>query len=174
MGSQWLLSFYTAGEISKVVINPFFVWLSFSGSTRFRLYFKYATGFDVFDSMEKKGFWVSVFHFFILNASFCFFEFMLFLLSQVTESCMVISYWQIPLTLFLTHLSIILPLPNPTWKSQIKTHHSGFCMSVILLDPSRIPVLLFGSEIFTSLTLIWPFCSVIWWVGFFHPHLIIW
>jgi len=63
MGSM-IYWFYTQEKYLSVIM-PFFVWLSFSDQPVFELLFQVCTGFECIDSMEKKGFWVSVFHFFI-------------------------------------------------------------------------------------------------------------
>jgi hypothetical protein len=163
-----ITEFYTAGEISKVVINPFFVWFSFSDQPVFDFISSMPLVLMYLILWRKKAFESHYFTFSFLMLLSAFLIYAVFAESGYRE-LHGNFYWQIPLTLFLTHLSIIFAIA----KSYLEKPDKPTIQVFVLLDPSRIRSCFLAQNIhLTNLDLTILLSYLMGW--FFHPHLIIW
>jgi hypothetical protein len=98
---------YLAGEVSEVVINPFFVWLHLSDQPIFDFVSSLPLLISFLILWRKKAFESPYFNFSFLLLLFAFFIYAVFAESGFRE-LHANFYWQIPIALFLTHLSILI------------------------------------------------------------------
>jgi hypothetical protein len=144
--------FYTAGEISEVVINPFFVWLSFSDQPVFDFISSIPLVLMYLILWRKRAFESQYFTFAFLMLLSAFLIYAVFAESGYRE-LHANFYWQIPLTLFLTHLSIVFAIAKSYLKKPDKPTIQVSVLSVIYLIQVGFG-LAFWLRIFTSLSMI--------------------
>jgi hypothetical protein len=142
---------YTAGEISKVVINPFFVWFYFSDQPFFDFISSMPLVLMYLILWRRKAFESQYFTFSILLLFFALLIYAVFAESGYRE-LHANFYWQIPLTLFLTHLSIVLAVAKSYLKNPNKYSIQVIVMVAIYLIQFGFG-LAYWLRIFTGLTL---------------------
>jgi hypothetical protein len=143
--------FYTEGEISQVVIKPFFVWLSLSDQPFFDFVSSIPLILMYFILWKKKAFESQYFTFSLLLLFFALLIYAVFAESGHRE-LHANFYWQIPVALFLTHLSILLAVAKSHFKSPGKVSIQIRVMILIYLVQVGFG-LAYWLRIFTGLTL---------------------
>ncbi|WP_139316616.1 hypothetical protein [Algoriphagus marinus] len=142
---------YTEGEISQVVINPFYVWLSLSEQPFFDFVSSIPLILMYLILWRKKAFESQYFTFSLLLLFFAFFIYAVFAESGYRE-LHANFYWQIPVALFLTHLSILIAVAKSYFKSPGKVSIQIKVMIFIYLIQVGFG-LAYWLRIFTGLTL---------------------
>jgi hypothetical protein len=123
---------YSSAERSEVVINPFFVWLHFSDQPIFDFLSSIPLILIYLILWGKKAFESQYF-----TLSFLLFFFALFIYAVFAESGFRELhgnfYWQIPIALFLTHLSIVFAVGKSYFDNTGKPTIKMIVLSVIYL-----------------------------------------
>ncbi|PZX49783.1 hypothetical protein LV84_04175 [Algoriphagus ratkowskyi] len=142
---------YSAGEVSEVVINPFLVWLHFSDQPVFDFVSSIPMIMMFLILWGKRAFDSSYFYFSLISLFFALMIYAVFAESGFRE-LHGNFYWQIPIALFLTHLSILITLAKEYVNKDRRASSRVIVMILIYLVQVSFGIA-YWLRIFTGLTL---------------------